>query len=171
MKEVFPIVPATRGPLVVFGIAALVLSGIIFLVARAPIIVFGFVTLVLFGIIILLGSFAYASRHVKFEVSPEGLVIRGDLYGRRLPAGALLTEEARAVDLTVSPNYRPVWRTNGAGLPGYGSGWFQLGNGDKALIFVTDKQRVVYLPTREGYAVLLSVAEPERFLAALKQME
>lgn len=74
------------------------------------------------------------------------------------------------MDLTESPNYRPVWRTNGAGLPGYGSGWFQLENGDKALIFVTDKRRVVYLPTREGYSLLLSVPEPEKFLEALRQM-
>ena len=67
------------------------------------------------------------------------------------------------MDLTESPNYRPVWRTNGAGLPGYGSGWFGLANGDQALIFVTDKRRVVYLPTREGYSLLLSVQEPDKF--------
>ncbi|MCX5892211.1 MAG: PH domain-containing protein, partial [Deltaproteobacteria bacterium] len=157
MKEVFPIVPATKGPVITFGVAALVLGSIIWLAARAPAIVFGIVALVAGGIMLLVGSFAYASRHVKFEVSPEGLAIRGDLYGRRLPASALLREEARVVDLTEDPKYRPVWRTNGAGLPGYGSGWFQLGNGDKALIFVTDKRRVVYLPTREGYALLLSV--------------
>lgn len=170
MKEVFPIVPATSGPAITFGVAALVLGSIILLAASAPVIVFGIVSLVAGGIILLLGSFAYASRHVKFEVSPEGLAIRGDLYGRRLPAASLLKEEARPVDLTADPNYRPVWRTNGAGLPGYGSGWFQLSNGDKALIFVTDKRRVVYLPTREGYSLLLSVPEPEKFLEALQQM-
>jgi hypothetical protein len=171
MKEVFPIVPATRGPVITFGVAALVLCSIILLAARAPVIVFGIVALVAGGIMLLVGSFAYASRHVKFEVSPEGLAIRGDIYGRRLPAASLLGKEAKAVDLTEDQNYRPVWRTNGAGLPGYGSGWFQLGNGDKALIFVTDKRRVVYLPTREGYALLLSVPEPEKFLQALRQME
>lgn len=170
MKEVFPIVPASRGPAITFGVAALLLGSIILLAASAPVIVFGIVALVTGSLLLLLGSFAYASRHVKFEVSPAGLAIRGDLYGRRLPAPSLLREKAGVVDLAESPDYRPVWRTNGAGLPGYGSGWFRLGNGDKALIFVTDKRRVVYLPTREGYSLLLSVQEPEKFLEALRQM-
>jgi len=74
------------------------------------------------------------------------------------------------MDLTERPQYRPVLRTNGAGLPGYGSGWFRLANGDRALIFVTDKRRVVSLPTRGGYSVLLSLAEPAKFLEALRQM-
>ena len=170
MKEVFPIVPATSGPLITFGIATLALGSMIFLASRGPIIVFWTMALVLGGMILLLASFAFALRYVKFEVTPEGLAIRGDLYGRHLASESLLPREARAVDLTVSPEYRPVLRTNGIGLPGYGSGWFQLGNGEKALIFVTDKHRVVYIPTREGYVVLLSVAEPEKFLETLRKM-
>ena len=80
----------------------------------------------------------------------------------------MLTGAAKVADLAADPEHRPVLRTNGAGLPGYGSGWFKLANGEKALLFVTDR-RVVYLPTREGYAVLLSVADPEAFLEALRQ--
>lgn len=84
MKEVFPIVPATSGPVITFAVAALVLFSIILLAARAPVIVFGIVVLVVGGIFLLLGSIAYASRHVKFEVSPEGLTIRGGAF-RQLP--------------------------------------------------------------------------------------
>lgn len=148
MKEVFHIVPATSGPVIVFGILALVLL----------------------SLLLVIGLFAYASRHVNFEVSPEGLAIRGDLYGRKIPAGRLLMGEAKAVDLTADRDYALSWRTNGAGFPGYSSGWFRLGNGDKALVFVTDKRRVVYLPTREGYNLLLSVPDQEQFLAALRRM-
>ncbi|MCL4503732.1 MAG: hypothetical protein M1438_18045 [Deltaproteobacteria bacterium] len=38
-----------------------------------------------------------------------------------------------------------------------------------AAVLVFGKRRVVYLPTREGYSLLLSVAEPEKFLEALRQ--
>ncbi|HEY9074470.1 MAG TPA: PH domain-containing protein, partial [Desulfobaccales bacterium] len=144
--------------------------GFLFLAAGAPVIVFGIIGSVVVAILFFLGAFVYASRHVRFELSSEGLAIRGDLYGRRLPAASLLTAQARVVDLTRDGDYRLVARTNGVGFPGYGSGWFQLANGDKALIFVTDKRRVVYLPTREGYALLLSLAEPDKFLGALRQM-
>ncbi len=61
-------------------------------------------------------------------------------------------------------------RTNGAGLPGYQAGWFRLQSGEKALVFVTDLERVVYVPTNEGYSLLLSVEEPDEFLDALTRM-
>ena len=171
MIEVFPIVPATNGPMITLVIASLLLLGFLYLAAGAPVIVFWIIAAVVAALLFFLGAFVYASRHVRFELSPEGLAIRGDLYGRRLPAASLLRPQARVVDLTVDQDCRLVARTNGVGFPGYGSGWFQLANGEKALIFVTDKRRVVYLPTREGYALLLSMAEPQQFLAALRQME
>ena len=71
------------------------------------------------------------------------------------------------MDLTESREYQPRWRTFGTGLPGYRAGWFRLRNREKALLYVTDGSRVVYIPTRDNYSVLLSVAEPERFLQAL----
>ena len=36
------------------------------------------------------------------------------------------------------PGYRTSARTNGVGLPNYQGGWFRLGNGSKALVFLTD---------------------------------
>jgi hypothetical protein len=56
----------------------------------------------------------------------------------------------------------------GVGLPGYSSGWFRLTDQSKGLLFLTDPSRAVYLPTTDGYTLLISPAEPERFLAALK---
>jgi hypothetical protein len=148
MKEVVPIFPATAGPIIIFVI----------------------VGVILLAILTLIGVFAYASHWAQFEISPTGLTIRGDLYGRHIPAAALILEEAKAVDLNENKALSLKWRTNGAGFPGYCSGWFQLGNDSKALVFVTDRRRVVYLPTQAGYAVLLSVAEPEQFLRTLRRM-
>lgn len=126
------------------------------------------VGLLLVGLTVLFGYTAYASRNTRFTVSAEGLHIRGDLYGRTIPLSELRTDEARALDLQQEPQLRPKWRTNGVGLPGYLSGWFRLHNREKALLFVTDRRNVVYVPTTRGYAVLLSVAEPERFLSVLR---
>lgn len=111
-----------------------------------------------------------APKLVRFELSPEGLHIRGELYGRRIPAGELLADQAIAVDLRTDTDRRLVRRTNGIGLPGYRSGWFRLANGEKALVFVTDQSRVVYIPTRQGYPVLLSVERPQEFLYRLRAL-
>jgi hypothetical protein len=37
------------------------------------------------------------------------------------------------------------------------------------LLFVTDNSSVVYIPTTEGYSVLLSVREAEEFAELIKQ--
>jgi hypothetical protein len=117
----------------------------------------------------LLGYAAWAARHTKFVVSPSGLQIRGDLYGRTIPLDRLMTDEARVVDLTTDQSLRPRWRTNGIGLPGYRSGWFRLKNGEKGLLFVTDQRRVLAVPTREDYTVLISAQDPEGLLEVLRQ--
>ncbi len=110
-----------------------------------------------------------APRLVRFEVSPQGLSIRGDLfYSRTIAAPELMLDKAQTLDLTITPEYKPKWRTNGTGLPGYQAGWFKLQNGEKALLFVGDPKRVVYIPVASGYSLLLSVGESDQFLAALR---
>lgn len=122
---------------------------------------------VLVPIVALLATIAVGSRSARFEVSPQGLRLRGDLYGRLIPANQLRVRAARRVDFTTDPELTPQRRTMGTGLPGYRAGWFRLRNGEKALLYLTDSSRAVYVPTNAGYGVLLSPAEPDRFLAAL----
>lgn len=72
------------------------------------------------------------------------------------------------VDLGSEPSLRPRWRTFGTAVPGYSSGWFRLRDGQKALAFLTRTDRILYAPTHQGYALLISVAEPERLAEALR---
>ncbi len=103
-----------------------------------------------------------------YEVGPAGLRVRGTLYGRLVPAAALRAGAARRVDLAADPGLAPAARTNGLGLPGYGAGWFRLAGGGRALAFVTDRARLVHVPTAAGYALLLSVDDPDGLVAALR---
>lgn len=52
-------------------------------------------------------------------------------------------------------------------VSGLSSGIFKLRNGDKAHVCITDKTKVVYIPTERG-PVLLSLKRPKDFLAALQ---
>jgi len=146
MKQFFPIIPATSMPWAVL----------------IP------VFLLLLGLLVLFAWIAFSMRHVRCEVGDGGLRIAGDIYGRMIPARDLVTAQARALDLTKDTDYALAKRTNGTALPGYRAGWFRLRNGEKALAFVTDTKSVAYIPTRAGYSVLVSVAEPGRFLDALR---
>lgn len=112
----------------------------------------------------------YGSKAARFEVSPSGLRLRGDFYGRFIPAGELRAGEARRVDLAREPSLRLKLRTLGTGLPGYQAGWFRLAGGDKALVYLTDRSRAVHVPTHRGYSVIVTPADPDRFVAALRRL-
>lgn len=110
----------------------------------------------------------WSTRHTQFVVSSDALRIRGDLFGRTIRRSHLRVPEARLMSLDADAAHQPVLRTCGTGAPGYLAGWFRLRNREKALLFVTERTRVVYLPTTQGYSLLLSVAEPEAFLEMLR---
>ena len=148
MNQVFPIIPAPARTLWTLGIFAILIA---FLLCIS-------------------GYIAYSSRHVQFEISATELYIRGDIYGRRIPLTSLKIDRAKKVNLAQEESYRPKWRTNGIGLPGYASGWFKLNNGEKGLLFVTYSKKLVYLPTTEGYSLLMSVQEPDQFLQSLQEI-
>lgn len=147
MDQVFTIEPASTRPLWVLAVIAA------FLLA----------------LLLLFGFFAYSSRNTRFEVTPLGLDIRGTLYGRSIAWADLDVEQARTVDLREASELQPTLRTNGVGLPGYQLGWFRLRRQGRGLLFLTDRSRVVALPTRAGYTILLSVHEPDAFLEALRR--
>lgn len=114
------------------------------------------------------GMIALTMRPPRFEVSAEGLRIRGNLYGRLIPAAQLRTSEAHVVDFEATPALRPKRRTNGASLGGRRAGWFRLQNGEKSLVFTTGGKRAAYIPTVDGYALLLGARDPDALLAALR---
>jgi uncharacterized protein (DUF58 family) len=138
--------------------------------SSGPLWFLGTVCLLLLGIVLLMGYLAYSARNVSFQVSPEGLRISRSIYGRTIPAASLRLDSVKRVDLTEDHDYRIKWRTNGAGMPGYNTGWFKLRNGEKALLFLTDRRRVVHVPTRDRYSLLLSVSEPEQFIQTLNEV-
>ena len=148
MREVFHIVPASSG-----AIWFLIIVGIVLLV-----------------VVLLIALLALSCRHASLEVSPEGVRIHGWPYGRNIPLASLALDDVRTINLETDKEFRPSWRTNGIGLPGYSAGWFKLKNGKKALAFITNRTRLAYIPTTEGYAVLLSVEDPDALVAALKRL-
>jgi hypothetical protein len=123
----------------------------------------------LFIVLVLFVWPRYLSHHVRFELDSSGFAIKGDMYGRTIPWRELDVSKARTLNLKEQTEFALKWRTNGNGLPGYSSGWFKLADGEKALAFVTDRTHVVYVPTRDGYAVMLSVADPGAFLRSLQR--
>jgi hypothetical protein len=128
------------------------------------------VIVILLAAIALLATSLRGAHASRFEIRADGLRLEGDLYGRLLPKAQLRVDLARRVELAREEQLRPKWRRIGTALPGYQSGWFRLRNGEKALLYLTDRTRAVYIPTTAGYSLLLSPADPDGFLAQLRSV-
>ena len=110
------------------------------------------------------GWMATSATRPSVVLSDTDLRLKAPFYGRSIELSAIRFQEARVVNLDAGSDLRPTVRTNGIGLPGFGVGWFKLANGDKALAAISSRDRVLYIPTDEGYALLLSLERPEAFL-------
>ncbi|MGB7212597.1 MAG: PH domain-containing protein [Gemmatimonadales bacterium] len=120
--------------------------------------------------ILLLGRTLYGARHATFELSEQGLVFHGDIWGRRIALADLRGGAARIVDISQEPGLKPARRTMGTALPSYQSGWFRLADGEKALLYLTARDHALYIPTTKGYAVLLSPKDPAGMLAEIQRL-
>lgn len=129
----------------------------------------GIICMLLAVVLVALAYTAYSSRNSRVEIDRNRIKLVGDFWGREIPFKLLNVSGVRILDLTASPEYAPKRRTLGTGLPGYAAGWFRLRSGEKALVYLTRRHDVVYVPTSDGYSLLLSVEEPERFVETLQQ--
>ncbi len=137
--------------------------------SQTPVIVLWCLVAFLSALTIFFAYLACRMNNVSFEITSEALRIRSPLYGRLIPLSAIIKDRVEILDLVKDDSRRPSLRTNGMGLPGYAAGWFRLRNKEKALLFLTANSNVVYIPTSEGYSLLLSVKDAEEFSKELKQ--
>jgi hypothetical protein len=150
MDKVFGIIPASSGVMTFIWIFSIVMAAVII------------------GVVALLATVGYQSKHATFTITDQGLKIGPGLYSRTIPKEIIDAGGVRVMDLNIEQNYQPRWRTNGASMPGYSAGWFKLKNDDKALLFVTDRSSVVYIPTTDNYSVMLSVQQATEMVEAIK---
>ena len=138
-------------------------------VGTKPLWFFGMIILLFTALLVFFLWAAWSTRHSRVDIEPAGIRLVGDLWGRRIPFEKLQVDQARRINLHQERAYALKSRTMGTGLPGYAAGWFRLRNGEKALVYVTRHDDVVHIPTTDGYELLLSVDDPDRFLVRLRE--
>jgi hypothetical protein len=147
-----------------------VVSGVALVVAGTrfePAILFYALGAVVLLVGVALAYHAYATNHLALRVTPDGLIVQAPLRRRAIARSELGV--ARQVDLATDASFTPVRRKNGTDVAGLKEGWWELRNGEKALVVLTDPRNAVYIPTTAGYAVLVSPTDPAAFLASLKE--
>jgi hypothetical protein len=124
--------------------------------------------LILFlGVIIAFIGIIYMSKP-SVTVDDEFLIIKSLFYGKSIPIGEINVKGVKQLNLKNDSNYDIKYRTNGIGMPNYYVGWMILNNGNKALVYLTDKTTVVLIPAND-YDVLISTDDFAGIVAALNK--
>lgn len=110
--------------------------------------------------------------HGRRRIVAQGreLQVTATLYRKRVPVDALDLANARIVDLAEHTDLRPLFKTNGFGMPGFAAGHFRLRDLRKAFCLLTDRSRVLVLPLRDGTLLLLSPDKPQAMLQQLREL-
>ena len=112
------------------------------------------------------GLWLMMRRH-RLALDDAGLEVTTSFYRRRLAWPELRLEEARVVSLGERPELKPALKSNGYALPGFRSGWFRTRQRTKLLAATAGGDRVLWVPTTQGYDLLL---QPRSLQATLERM-
>jgi hypothetical protein len=171
MDKKYRIIPASSSVylfLIGFGIFVIVIGVITFTHSGNDVVALAVSAVILIGVAGLFLFFGYQARNAVFIVSDRGIKIGPGLYGRFIPREKIEVNGVAFLNLNMQQEYRPKWRMNGAGLPGYSVGWFKLNNKEKSLLFLTEVSNVVYIPTTDNYSILLSVIEADDMISRIR---
>jgi hypothetical protein len=150
-----------------FAAAASVVIGLIVgVLARQPEQAF-WIVIVVSALLVFAFFVLDRSKHVRFEIADGRLFVRGDIFCWRFPLSSMNLGPSVALDLTQWPDFQPRRKIIGTSMPGYQSGEFLLGNGRRAIVFLSDLHRVLCILMNDGKFLLLSCADPEGLLALL----
>ena len=109
-------------------------------------------------------------RRQRLRLDGTGLDIVTTLYHQRLSLSDLQLDIARVVAIDERPELKPLLKTNGVALPGFRSGWFRSRSFGKLFVATAGGERLLWLPTTRGHALLLQPRQPQRLLERLREL-
>ena len=122
-------------------------------------------------VVALAGLFVYflwGAFHSTVTIEGDSIHLQVPIYAVTVAMDSIDAEKARILNLAKNCEFKPGIRTNGLGVPGYQLGRFGLKNGHRARLALTTTSSVAYVPLVSRAALLLSVEEGDKFIAALK---
>jgi hypothetical protein len=122
------------------------------------------------GLMALFPAIFYSMKNTTLSLTNKEIIIKTVMYGKKIPLENILINEIKKINLNEDNEYTISIRTNGISLPNFKSGWMRLKNGEKALVYITDKNNVVLIPVKE-YLILFSMENIEEFIKKIKEVK
>jgi hypothetical protein len=121
-------------------------------------------------IVTLTGVLLWLMQRRSATLENGTLHVVATMYSKRIAATEIDFSKASVVSLDERTELRPGWKTNGYATFGFSAGHFSMRQGlGKGFCLLTQRQRVLWLPLRDGKQhLLLSLERPQALLDALQ---
>lgn len=123
------------------------------------------ITCIAAGLVAGLGTWQLVS--VRMRIDATSIVLGGGFYRVSVPLDRLGAGE----EIERVRNYTLGIRTNGISMPGLSLGWFHVPGRGRTFAAITDPEKVVSIPTQDGYTVLVSPDDPDSVVDRLRRRE
>jgi len=110
----------------------------------------------------------FFTKKPSVNIDNGQLTIKSLFFGKTIAIEDINVDGIRHLNLKNDSDYDLRIRTFGIGLPNYYVGWMRLNNGDKALVYLKDRENVVLIPTNK-YDILISSDDYAGIKEALKK--
>jgi hypothetical protein len=97
----------------------------------------------------------YYMKNTSIIITDKYLAIKSLFYSKTIPLEKINVNGLKQLNLHNDKEYDPKIRVNGIGLPNYYVGWMKLNNGNKSLVYLSDRTNVALIPT-DDYDILFS---------------
>ena len=135
-----------------------------------PIIMVVLMLVIIIPLIILTFGILSSIKNTTLTLTEKELIIKSTFYGRKIPLENIMIDGIKGISLDEDTDYDLSIRTNGTAIPQFKSGWFRLKNREKALVFITDKDSVALIPTKD-YVLLFSMDNIDEFINKIKALK
>jgi hypothetical protein len=105
----------------------------------------------------------------NLRLDATGLDIKTTMYRRRIAWSDMDLAAAGVIDIDEHPENKPLLKSNGISIPGFRSGWFRSRAFAKLFVATAGGSRLLWLPTKLGYTLLLQPRNPGALLEQLRQ--
>ena len=114
-------------------------------------------------VLVLLIAIMLSIKNINISVKDREIIIDSLLYKRKIPIENVLIDEMKRINLKQNTEYNISYKRGGISLPNLHVGRMRLKNGAKALVYVTNKENVLLMPTKD-FIVLFSMEKIEEFI-------
>jgi len=109
-------------------------------------------------------------RRHRLQLDAGALEVVTTFHRNRVALADLDLAAARVVAIDEHPQLMPMLKSNGMALPGFRSGWFRTRGFKKVFVATAGGKRLLWLPTRRGYGLLLQPRQPQALLDRLREL-